>query len=150
MEWCVVCQSYNCKVDAPPAQVTWLTPSDQTDIDYYFQVSRDYGATWVDTDLANFFNRAGEAFRVVARVMSEALRAFEALSLFSVISADRIAALVNELRGALSSCSPMPFQYTQPAVAYKTAGSPYGNNTRGKKRWLLEQKQHDRILRAFS
>jgi hypothetical protein len=35
-----------------------------------------------------------------------------------------------------------PTRLPAPAVRYETAGHPYGNNTRGKKRWLLEQKQH--------
>ena len=40
--------------------------------------------------------------------------------------------------------------FNTPANRYAFAGYPYGKNARGKKSWLLEQKHHDRILRAFS
>lgn len=35
----------------------------------------------------------------------------------------------------------LPPSSVQPAIRYALAGHPYGNNTRGKKKWLLEQKR---------
>jgi hypothetical protein len=40
--------------------------------------------------------------------------------------------------------------FNTPSNRYAFAGYPYGKNARGKKRWLLEQKHHQRIVRAFS
>jgi len=40
--------------------------------------------------------------------------------------------------------------FNTPSNRYAFAGHPYGKNARGKKRWLLEQKHHQRIMHAFS
>lgn len=67
-----------------------------------------------------------------------ALRAAQSFSKAIEPVLDALRQLCDALNG-IGFFSPPP--HLQPTIRYQLAGSPYGHNTRGKKRWLLEQKR---------
>lgn len=51
------------------------------------------------------------------------------------------AAAFGRLLEAVNEARRVILRFRQPTRAYVAAGSPYGRNRRGKKRWLLERKR---------
>jgi hypothetical protein len=67
------------------------------------------------------FRQMGEAAQKAGKLIAEAIQRF-------------IAAMIEDDRLLIAAGF-------QPSARYKLAGSPYGRNSRGKKKWLLEQKR---------